>query len=164
MQFLSVTGIVKEIRYFETGGHGGSTNCMQFFTVENAQGNIVNFLISPTTYFVHQEVIKKGDQIMAFYDANAPTPLIYPPQYSAVVVAKVTNQYFVKVSYFNEQLISEDGQLQLKLNRDTKAYLQNSQPFQGDMRNRNLIVLYGATTRSIPAQTAPYEVIVLCEV
>ena len=37
------------------------------------------------------------------------------------------------------------------------------QPFHGKITtNRNLIVIYGATTKSIPAQTTPYKIIVMC--
>ncbi len=163
MQFLSFTGIVMNIEQIETGMHGGVSTCMQLFTVKGPQGEIVNFHVAGDTYFVHHEVITKGDQITAFYDANAPAPLIYPPQYRAIVIAKVNPLYFVKVSYFNQNLLSEDGQLQLILSRETKVFMENSQPFKGNPQNQNLIVLYGPTTRSIPAQTTPYEVIVLCQ-
>lgn len=162
MQFLSFTGIVTDIHQMDVGLHSGMANCMQLFTVEGAQGEITNFLISPDTYFVHHEVIRKGDRVTGYYDANAPVPLIYPPQFRAIVIAKETDQYFVKVSRFNQNLLSEDGQLQLNMARTTKVSLENNQPFQGDLRNRDLIVLYGPTTRSIPAQTTPYEVVVLC--
>lgn len=164
MQFLSFNGTVKDISPINTGMHGNMSNCMQLFTVENERGEIVHFHISQDTYFVRRDIIKIGDRITGFYDANAPTILIYPPQYRAIVIAKESNRYFVKVDFFNQHLVSSDGQLQLNTSRDTKAFLENGQPFQGDLRNRNLIVLYGPTTRSIPAQTSPYEIIVLCDV
>lgn len=162
MQFLSFTGTVTKIQNLEMGMQGGASRCMQLFTVEDHQGTIVNFLISQDTYFLHHEMIEEGDQITGYYDANAPVPLIYPPQYNAIVIAKVTAQYFVKVAHFNEYLISEDGQLQLNISQRTQRLFENGQRFEGDIRNRNLIVVYGPTTRSIPAQTTPYEIIVLC--
>lgn len=97
-----------------------------------------------------------------FYDADAPVPLIYPPQYRAIVMAKAHTDRFVSVSFFNSQLLSSDGNLKLNLSRQTEIVLENGQDFNGNPANRDLIVIYGATTRSIPAQTTPYKVIVLC--
>lgn len=163
MNFLSFTGIVTGIHHFETGMHGGMQNCTNLFIVENERREIVHFVIQPDTYFVNHETIKRGDRITGYYDANAPTILIYPPQLSAIVIAKESNQYFVKVSYFDEALVSDDGQLKLNISNETIIQLENAQQFQGSLANRNLIVIYGPTTRSIPAQTTPYKIIVLCE-
>jgi len=68
----------------------------------------------------------------------------------------------VKVDFFNSQLVSRDGQLRLNLTPNTPITLRNWQPFTQNPANHNLIVIYGPTTRSIPAQTSPYEVIVWC--
>lgn len=162
MQFLSFTGVVKHIQPMETGRHGGGSGCTQLFMVESDGGEVVNFHVSRDTYFVRHETVRIGDRVTGFYDANAPTPLIYPPQYQAIVMSKVSPNYFVKVSFFDRHLVSEDGQLRLNVSADTRILLENDQLFQGSLHNRNLIVLYGPTTRSIPAQTTPYEIIVLC--
>lgn len=163
MHFLPFTGTVTAIHQLERGMYGGMSGCETMFTVENERGEIVNFVIEPQTYVVHRETIRKGDRITGFYDGNAPAILIYPPQYRALVIAKESNQYFVDVSFFNESLISDDGQLQLNIGKETKVKLENAQNFTGNLANRNLIVIYGPTTRSIPAQTTPYEIIVICQ-
>ncbi len=103
-----------------------------------------------------------GDRITGFYDANAPVPLIYPPQYRAIVMAKDNPYQNVKVDYFNSQLVSSDGMLKLNISPNTLILLENGQAFTGNLSNRNLIVVYGATTRSTPAQTTPYKIIVMC--
>lgn len=162
MHFLSFTGTVKEIHHFETGVHGGMAGCTQLFTVENERGEIVNFVVAPDTYFIQHEMIKKGDRVTGFYDGDAPAILIYPPQFRAIVMTKESDTYFVKVSFFNESLVSDDGQLKLNIGRETVIQLENAQQFRGSLANRNLIVLYGPTTRSIPAQTTPYKIIVIC--
>lgn len=131
-------------------------------TVEDGTGGIVNFVVSPSTYFVNQEIVARGDWITGYYDGDAPVPMIYPPQYRALIVVKENNNQFVKVDFFNSQLVSSDGQLQLNLSPYTPILLKNGQPFSKNPANRNLIVVYGPTTRSIPAQTTPYEVIVWC--
>ncbi len=162
VSFLSFSGTVTSISDFPIGQNAGSEGCYTLFTVDNGYGNIVNFVVSPTTYFVDQSIVAVGDRVTGFYDANAPVPLIYPPQYRALVMAKDHPYQNVKVDYFNRQLISSDGMLQLNLSPNTPIVLQNGQAFRGDPANRNLIVVYGATTRSIPAQTTPYKIIVLC--
>jgi hypothetical protein len=107
--------------------------------------------------------MRTGDAVTGYYDTSVPVILIYPPQYQALVMAKVSRFQNVKADYFNSELISSDGALQLNISPSTQMILKNDQPFTGDPANRNLIVIYGATTRSIPAQTAPYKIIVLCE-
>ncbi|HWQ75786.1 MAG TPA: hypothetical protein VN441_10755, partial [Syntrophomonas sp.] len=60
------------------------------------------------------------------------------------------------------QLESSDGQLRLNLSPYTVIVLTNGQLFSRYPGNRDLIVIYGPSTRSIPAQTTPYRIIVLC--
>lgn len=162
MNFLSFSGVVTMISDFWLGANNDGGGCYQLFTVENETGNIVNFIISPDTYFVDHEAVKVGDPVTGFYDADAPVALIFPPQYSAIVMVKETAKQNVKVSFFNRQLVSSDGNLKLNLAPNTKILLENGQRFTRHPANRNLIVIYSATTRSIPAQTTPSKVIVMC--
>ncbi|MDY7965746.1 hypothetical protein U0F29_32405, partial [Bacillus thuringiensis] len=60
------------------------------------------------------------------------------------------------------QLVSSDGRLKLNLSPNTQVILTNGQLFTGNLTNRNLIVLYSMATMSIPAQTTPYRIIILC--
>ena len=73
------------------------------------------------------------------------------------------NQYEnVKVDYFDSDLVSSDGKLKLNIAPTTQVVLENDQSFTKIPKNRDLIVVYGASTKSIPAQTVPYKVIVIC--
>jgi len=162
VQFKSFRGVVTQIDDFPIGQNGEKEGCYKLMTVEDSTQGIVNFVISPSTYFVNQEIVAPGDQVTGYYDGNAPVPLIYPPQYRALVVVKENNNQNVKVDFFNQQLVSSDGQLQLNLSAYTLILLKNGQPFSKSLANRNLIVIYGPTTRSIPAQTTPYKIIVWC--
>lgn len=162
VNFKSFQGIVTQINDFMIGQTGEGEGCYRLMAVENGNGGIVNFVISPTTYFVNQEIVNIGDRITGYYDGDAPVPLIYPPQYRALVVVKENNYQNVKVDFFNSQLVSSDGQLKLNLSPYTIILLTNGQPFSMNPANRNLIVTYGPTTRSIPAQTTPYKIIVWC--
>jgi hypothetical protein len=100
--------------------------------------------------------------VTGFYDVNVPVILIYPPQYQALIIIKDNPYQNVKVDYFNSQLVSSDGQLQLNISSNTPILLQNDQPFTLNPGNRNLLVVFGPATFSIPAQTTPYKIIVLC--
>ncbi len=154
-------GLITTIDEFWTN-NPQNEGCYKIMTIQMYDGNIINFIISPDTYFVDNYVMKIGDLVVGYYDANAPVPLIYPPQYRALIVAQLTLDRNIKVDFFNEQLISSDGMLKLNIFPSTKIIQENGQIFTGNLANRNLIVTYGPVTRSIPAQTTPYKVIVIC--
>lgn len=159
--FWSLRGIITMISDFSTTA-GEATGCTKLMTVRNIDGNIANFIVTPNTYFVDHTTMHVGDMVTGFYDATAPVPAIYPPQILAVIMSKNSTHQNVKVDYFDEQLVSSDGTLKLNLSKFTPILLENDQLFTKSPANHNLIVVYGPTTRSIPAQTTPYKIIVLC--
>ncbi|MDN3015424.1 hypothetical protein PH210_04270 [Paenibacillus sp. BSR1-1] len=160
-KFYSFHGTVTMIT--DLMGHNGEGDgCHKLISVVNEMGAIVNFVVSPSTYFVDHVMVAAGDRVTGYYDGNAPAPLIYPPQYQALVMVKDSPYQNVKVDYFNSQLVSSDGRLRLNISPYTQMVLQNGQSFTGNPANRDLIVIYGPSTKSIPAQTTPYRIIVLC--
>lgn len=161
-KFAGVSGIVTRIEDFNPSPNKTSAGCYKLMSLESKDMGPVNFVISPETYFVDHEVVEVGDEVTGFYDANAPAILIYPPQYPAIVMARSTDYQNVTVDFFNNQLVSSDGNLKLNIAQSTEVILTNDQPFNRYPGNRNLIVVYGPTTKSIPAQTTPYKIIVLC--
>jgi hypothetical protein len=161
INFASFRGRVTRINDFVTSDNE-IQGCIKFISVENRNGDKVGFLVSPNTYIVDQAIIHVGDIVTGYYDANAPVPLIYPPQYHALVMVKENRYRLVKVDYFDENLVSSDGQLKINPSPVTRILLTNGQPFNGSLENRNLIVIYSISTRSIPAITTPIKIIVLC--
>lgn len=162
IRFQAIHGTIIMISDFLMSGQEELAGCSKIMSVEQEEGTIVNFIVEPTTYFVDHAMVQLGDRVIGFYDANAPVPLIYPPQFQAIVMAKETPYYNVKVDYFNSQLASADGQLKLNLTPWTQIELQNGQAFNKMPVNRYLIVVYGPSTKSIPAQTVPFKIIVMC--
>lgn len=162
VNFYSFHGTVTKISDFIIGQNGEGEGCYQLMSVESELGTIVNFVVSPTTYFVDHAMVAVGDRVTGYYDGNAPAPLIYPPQYQALIIVKDSPYQNVKVDYFDSQLVSSDGRLRLHVSPYTQIVSVNGQPFSKNPANRNLIVLYGPATKSIPAQTAPYRMIVWC--
>jgi hypothetical protein len=148
---------------FFTGQNGEVEGCNKLISVENGLGALVNFVVSPTTYFVDHVMVAVGDRVTGYYDGNAPALLIYPPQYQALVMVKDSPYQNVKVDYFNSELEnSGDERLRLNISPYTQIVLTNGQLFSRTPANRDLIVIYGPATKSIPAQTTPYRIIVLC--
>lgn len=162
VNFLFFHGTVTAINDFFVTTNNEEEGCYKLLSVENQNREVVNFVVSPTTYFVNHAIVSVGDRVTGYYDGDAPVPLIYPPQYRALIMVKETPYQNVKVSYFNNQLVSADGQLKLNIAPTTPILLTNGQVFSKNPANRNLIVIYGPTTRSIPAQTTPYQIIVWC--
>ncbi|ARI75720.1 hypothetical protein [Halobacillus mangrovi] len=162
VNFKPFRGTVTMINDFPVGQNGEEAGCYQLMAVDDGAGSMVNFVISSTTYFIDQAIVRIGDSITGYFDADAPVPLIFPPQFRALVMVKETPAQNVKVEYFNEQLVSRDGLLKVNLSPFTQVLLANGQPFTRNPANRNLIVIYGPSTKSIPAQTTPYRIIVWC--
>lgn len=156
----SFTGTVTAIRDFWDNNE--AAGCVKLMTLTDRQGHTVNFVALPDTYFVDRAMVSRGDTVAGFYDAAAPVPMIYPPQYQALVMAKTGPRRQVAVDYFGTDLVSSDGDLKLNIGPGTSVVLENGQAFTGKLQNRDLAVVYGATTRSIPPQTTPYQVIVMC--
>jgi hypothetical protein len=161
-KFESFHGIITLIDDFWINANEDSNGCYKLVSVKDGQGAVVNFVVTPTTYFLDHVMVRAGDMVTGFYDANAPVPLIYPPQFQAIVMTVDSPYRNVKVDYFSSQMISSDNNLKLNIAPFTQIFLENGQAFSNNPANRNLIVVYGATTRSIPAQTTPYKIIVMC--
>ncbi|HEX2952549.1 MAG TPA: hypothetical protein VHR47_01030 [Bacillota bacterium] len=161
INYQPITGVVTMISDFGAG-YGREAGCNKLFSIESSDRGPVNFVVTPTTYFINHTMVAVGDTVTGFYNANAPAPAIYPPQLEALVMAKTTPYQSVKVDFFDSQLVSSDGTLKLSISPSTRIVLENGQLFTGDPTNRYLIVIYSITTRSIPAQTNPDEVVVIC--
>ena len=110
--------------------------------------------------------LKAGMTVSVVMEDNAPTTLSLPPQTSAAVAIVVEGETpsNVAVDKFDEELTGKtvklimDEKVQILDIRGTKQALTAE-----DIKNNKAIVIYGASTKSIPAQTTPYMVIVLPE-
>lgn len=161
-RFGSVTGTIVEMTPGRVGGNRAN-GCIIFVTLEDMSGNTVLFLITPSTYVVDFETLSVGMLCTFWYDADAPMPLIYPPQYNAVAAAQEKNSRMVCVGYFNSSLVNDEQTLQLNMDGSVEVRTTNNQYFQGNPADHKLVVTYGHSTRSIPAQTTPQRVVVLCD-
>ena len=159
--YLSFTGTIKEINS-HVDNEGNTVDGIQYLLTENAEGGLANFRITPDTYYVTDNELRVGAEITGFYDARAVHILIYPARYEAKVLAvDLPEGQSIKVDTFDENMLSADRQLKLNISDETKIVLQNGETFRGELKGKNLAVLYTFTTRSIPAQTSPVSITVL---
>ena len=161
-QYGSVTGTVVEMMPAANTGRGNK-GCMMFVSVEDEDGNLTVFLVTPSTYVLDYVRITNGMKGTFWYDTNAPVPLIFPPQYNAVAVAEEIPGRNVDVGYYNNSLVNDSQTLKLNLDASTEVVTVNNQIFSGSPAGNNLMVVYDITTRSIPAQTTPSKIVVLCD-
>lgn len=161
-RFGSVTGTIVEIVPARVGNRR-SDGCINYVMLEDMEGNTVNFMLTPSTYVVDFETLSVGMLCTFWYSMDAPMPLIYPPQYNAVAAAQVKNGRMINVDYYHTSMVNEEQTLQLNLDGSVAVRTTNNQYFQGSPSNHNLVVTYESSTRSIPAQTTPKRIVVLCE-
>lgn len=160
IQWIQFHGKIVQIQDIKLTGK--NSGCDKILTVRNNRGEIVRFILDQESYVYRQELLVKGDDITVFYNGNAPAITIYPPEYHALILVKQQRGQSVYVGIFDHTLISLAGDLQLNLNKQTKVITPNGQSFKQNLFNRPLIVIYSSTTKSIPAQTTPSEIIVYC--
>lgn len=74
--------------------------------------------------------LRPGMNVTALYDADQAVPLIYPPQYRAVLIGRRNPSENVYAGYFDENLMSADASLQLNIDNSTSVVTANGQTFQ----------------------------------
>lgn len=111
--------------------------------------------------------LTEGMEITAVLPANSIMTMSLPPM-TPDALAFVINQEgtSVKVDKFDDELVSEDKTLMLNIAEDTSIVsVTGSRQIltAEDIKDSNALVIYGATTRSLPAQTTPIKVVLLPE-
>lgn len=152
--FVPVIGTVVNI------GRGNDC-CSQMMSLRTDNG-IVNFMIGPDTKVVDSRPLRAGLRVAAFYDSSLPVPLIFPPQYQAQLVTVLARDEQIMLNRFDRNLVATDRSLQLNVARNTRVETLNGQNVNCDLGGRTLLVYYTVTTRSIPPQTSPRRIVVMC--
>ncbi len=139
----------------------GNDCCSQRMSLRTENG-IVNFMVDSQTQVIDSRQLRPGMRVAAFYDSSLPVPLIFPPQYTAKIITAVGRNEQVMLNFFDRNLLAEDKSLQLNIAGNTILNTINGQSFTCDPGRHTLLVYYSVTTRSIPPQTTPRRIIVLC--
>ena len=159
-RFLSVTGTINHIGPMQSCSREWC-NCASLISLHTEQGP-ADLVIFADTYILGCEPLHPGQRITAFYDANAPMPLIYPPRYNILAAARLNPAQTALLAYFDEQLTDEDNTLHLNISRSTKLLNPNGQLYYGPLGKQVLLAVYSSSTRSVPAITTPETVITFC--
>lgn len=136
------------------------------------QNNTVNLKITDDTLVYDNLGNKKalsdltdGSKITVFTGSYEPTPLILPVQYTAnIIIINGDKEGNVNADTY---LVDEEGYtnaantLNIATADDTKIVDKDEKEYKGDLDKNDLIVFYGVSTKSIPAQTTPTKVVVL---
>lgn len=139
----------------------GNDCCSQRMSLRTENG-IVNFIVDSETQIIDSRQLRSGMRVAAFYDSSLPVPLIFPPQYAAKIITVIGKNEQIVLNYFDSRLLAEDRSLQLNIAGNTVLNTINGQSFTCDPGNHTLLVYYSVTTRSIPPQTTPRRIVVLC--
>ncbi len=143
-----------------------SSEKITYFTVKNGDQSNILEITKDTLVFDNtgkKVDLKEGDKIAAYTFANKPQKLIYPPQFNPdVVIVETKEAGFVKVDYFFENLTNTYDILKLSIGENTELLNTKGEKVAAkDLTEKNLVVFYTASTKSIPAQATPSKVIVL---
>lgn len=139
-----------------------------YFTVKDGEQTNILEITKDTLVFDNtgkKVELKEGDKIVAYTFANKPQKLIYPPQFNPdVVIVETKEAGFVEVDYFFENLTNTYEMLKLNIGENTELLNTKGEKVSAkDLKEKNLVVFYTVSTKSIPAQTTPSKVIVLDE-
>ena len=142
------------------------------------QNNTVNLKITDDTVVYDNLGNKKalsdlveGSTITAYADSYEPNPLILPVEYTAkVIVINGDQEGNTNVdTYFAEDGTEEDwytnaaNTLTITADENTKVVDKKDEEYVGDINKKDLIVFYGPSTKSVPAQTTATKIVVLGE-
>ncbi len=162
MTFYTPTvGIITNIDY-QSGSSFSSGGCSVLFSVQSEDQGQIQVSLPANAYVLNLHQFRIGDRATFFYSTNAPMPLIYPPRYQAVAAAYTPPGTTAALDVFNEMLTNTDGTLTLTPTWNTPVTLPNGQAYANDPGGHLLLATYSATTRSIPAQAIPEQVVVFC--
>jgi len=163
MAFYTPTvGIITNIETF-FGNMSQSSDCTHLITLQSEDQGLVNIMLPASAYVLNMHPFQVGDRATFFYSLSAPVPLIFPPRYQAVAAAYTPYGVTAVLDVFGSGLANSDNTLILTPGRSTPITLPNGQTFRGNPRGHLILATYSATTRSIPAQTTPEQMVVFCQ-
>lgn len=127
-------------------------------------GEDMTLVDEKTKDLIERDDLKEGREVSVFYKENTPMTMSIPAQISpdALLVRDSNQVGSVKVANFNSQLVDPDNELKLNVSDETDIVDNDGEKASKDkLADKDLMVFYTATTRSIPAQTSPEKIIIL---
>lgn len=124
----------------------------------------VILLNDKTMDFISKDTFKEGQTVTGYYSKDTIMLMSLPAQLSPdiFILNEAEELINVEVSKFNKELISSDGMLKINAT-DTTVIIDKdgNKVDKEDLGDKDLIVFYTMSTKSIPAQTGPKKIIVM---
>ncbi|WP_318616349.1 stalk domain-containing protein [Sporosarcina sp. YIM B06819] len=161
--YMKATGVIQEIEKETDGIRVTIENEDKMITILRINDDSLLFN-STTTNQLKLADLKKGASVEAYYDKNKPMILIYPTTVTPEIVIVKDEKDFgtVKISQFDKDFLSLDGELKLNIGEETPLFNQQGKAIEmKDLQGKELLVFYSITTMSLPPQTPPTKVIAL---
>ncbi|MDR7869734.1 MAG: stalk domain-containing protein [Tissierellaceae bacterium] len=124
----------------------------------------VVLLDEETMGLISVEDLEEGMEVSIYYDKETIMLMSYPPQLGpdVIVVKSDDVDLNIKIDKFDEELTSDDNNLKLNIDEDVKLIdLKGEKIEKEDLANKDLVVFYTISTRSIPAQATPKKIIAI---
>ena len=160
---LSVSGIIVNIEIINDKKH---------IEIEDADGGTAILVLDDETVFPFSRDFAVGDEVTGWYCAYSPMMMIYPPQYTILVLSSrmgddrniTADRFHISDISADKYYISQDGMFMFNTDENTEIILADGQDFSdGVLDGRRIVVIYGPSTRSIPEQATAEKLIVLFE-
>lgn len=164
--YMKATGVIQEIEKETDGIRLTIENEDKMITILRINDESLLFN-SATTNQLKLADLKKGAIVEAYYDKNKPMILIYPATVTPEIVIVKDEKDFgsVKISQFDTNFLSLDGELKLNMGEETPLFNQQGEAIElKDLQGKELVVFYSITTMSLPPQTPPTKVIALDDI
>jgi len=161
LNYSILDGTIKDIKFNENG-----LVSIEFSSIE--LGDIIlneskgECMVIEGTTVVVLNALEKDMTIKVVMDNNAPMTMSYPGQTGGAVAIIVNGDKFVAVDKFDGKLIGSSFAISIGENnkiidvRGTKQIIS-----QEDIIGHECLIIFGASTKSIPAQTTPDIIVVL---
>lgn len=129
-------------------------------------GEAVIILDAKTKEIVAADVLEEGMAVTVFSHKNSPTTMSLPPQSSPnlILVNQGDDTGTVAVSKFDDNFLNAEGTLKLIIEQETIMVNEEGEALEKeDLANKDLIVFYAVSTKSIPAQAPALKIILMNE-
>lgn len=161
--YMKATGVIQEIEKETDGIRLTIENEDKLITILRINDESLLFN-NATTNQLKLADLKKGAIVEAYYDKNKPMIMIYPATVTPEIVIVKDGKDFgsVKISQFDKNFLSLDGELKLNIGEETPLFNRQGEAIElDDLQGKELVVFYSITTMSLPPQTPPTKVIAL---
>jgi len=138
----------------------------------DTDGNEAVLVLNCNTAFLFSDRFAVGDFVTGWYLTNAPMIMIWPPHYNISVLAVgAPDDVNIKVDLFHRwddstdgYFLAQSGEFAFNIDENTQIILEDGVDFtDADFHDRQIAVIYGRSTRSIPELATATKLIVFFE-